>query len=80
MTTGTDRSEVVKVEEIEAAGGQEGAAWALVSEREGRKTPHTVVLVRRGATPASFSSVNLGSLASGPLPTAVIGAQAARLG
>ncbi|MFJ2472629.1 hypothetical protein ACIOWI_06500 [Streptomyces sp. NPDC087659] len=82
-TMGTDRSEVVEVEEIKAAGGQEAAAWALVSEQEGRKMPHTVVLVRRGSTLVSFSCTNLGSLASGrefPLPTAVIDAQAARLG
>ncbi|MFD4719498.1 hypothetical protein ACFWOY_04010 [Streptomyces sp. NPDC058423] len=82
-TTGTDRSEVVEVEEIKAVGGQEAAAWALVSEQEGRKMPHTVVLVRRGSTLASFSSINFGSLPSGrefPLPTAVVDAQAARLG
>ncbi|MFG3306352.1 hypothetical protein [Streptomyces wuyuanensis] len=83
MTMGTDKSKVVKVEEIKASGGQEAAAWALVSEQDGQKMPHKVVLVRQGSTIASFSSINLGSIASGkdfPLPTAVIDAQAAKLG
>ncbi|MEV1054342.1 hypothetical protein [Streptomyces sp. NPDC049887] len=83
MTMGTDKSKIVKVEEIKVSGGQEATAWALVSEQEGGKMPHKVVLVRQGATLASFSSFNLGSIASGkdfPLPTAVIDAQAAKLG
>ncbi|TFE51508.1 hypothetical protein E3E14_12670 [Streptomyces sp. ICN441] len=83
MTMGTDKSKIVKVEEIKVSGGQEATAWALLSEQEGEKMPHKVVLVRQGATLASFSSFNLGSIASGkdfPLPTAVIDAQAAKLG
>ncbi|MFD8191460.1 hypothetical protein [Streptomyces wuyuanensis] len=83
MTMGTDKSKVVKVEEIKASGGQEAAAWALVSEQDGQKMPHKVVLVRQGSTIASFSSINLGSIASGkdfPPPTAVIDTQAAKLG
>ncbi|GFH36128.1 hypothetical protein [Streptomyces pacificus] len=83
MTMGTEKSKVVKVEETKVSGGQEATAWVLVSEQEGEKVPHNVVLVRQGANLASFSSFNLGAVASGedfPLPTAVIDAQAAKLG
>ncbi|MFJ6635534.1 hypothetical protein ACIQMR_29675 [Streptomyces sp. NPDC091376] len=83
MTMGTDKSKVVKVEEAKVSGGQEAAAWTLVSEQDGMKMPHKLALVRQGSTLASFSAINIGAMASGkdfPLPTAVIDAQAAKLG
>ncbi|MFK4597549.1 sensor domain-containing protein [Streptomyces pristinaespiralis] len=81
MTMAGTEQKIVKMTEAEVSGGDEAVAWTMTAEQDGEKLPFNVAVVRKGGTFVSFSSFNLmapeGDL---PLPTAVIDAQAAKLG
>ncbi|MEU1894965.1 sensor domain-containing protein [Streptomyces pristinaespiralis] len=81
MTMAGTEQKIVKMTEAEVSGGDEAVAWTMTAEQDGEKLPFNVAVVRKGGTFVSFSSFNLmapeGDL---PLPTAVINAQAAKLG
>ncbi|MFC9113293.1 MULTISPECIES: hypothetical protein [Streptomyces] len=77
--------EVAKVATGDAPdGGDEGAAVTLtVAADEGVKAPAKIVVVRKGSTVATFSAVNLASMATGKdfeVPADVVAAQAGKLG
>lgn len=77
---GTEQK-VVKLAEAKVSGGDEAVAWRMTAEQDGEKLPFNLVAVRKGGSFVSFSSFNIvapdGDL---PLPTAVVDAQAAKLG
>ncbi|MFI6107896.1 hypothetical protein [Streptomyces sp. NPDC051310] len=73
---------VNKITEARIAGGDEAGAWNLAVEQGSTKLTLKAVALRKGAVLASFSSLNLGATGGKdyPLPTAVVDAQAAKLG
>jgi hypothetical protein len=79
---GTDQ-QVTKVAKTEAPGGaDEAVALDIVSEAEDAKVPMKVVVVRKGATVAYFTALNIGSLATGKdfdFPAEIADAQIAKL-
>ncbi|UYQ63858.1 hypothetical protein [Streptomyces peucetius] len=81
LTMAGNEQKILKLTEAKVSGGDEAVAWTMTAEQEGEKLPFNVAVVRKGGTFVSFSSYNLmapeGVL---PLPTAVIDAQAAKLG
>ncbi|MGC3000669.1 hypothetical protein ACPF8X_20490 [Streptomyces sp. G35A] len=84
-TVGGEKLKIVKVATTTApGGGDEGAAVTLtVAAEEGVKAPSKIVVVRKGATLASFSAVNLASMGTGEdfdVPAEVVDAQLAKLG
>jgi hypothetical protein len=84
-TVGGEKLKIVKVATTAAPeGGDEGAAVTLtVAAEEGVKAPSKIVVVRKGATLASFSAVNLASMGTGEdfdVPAEVVDAQLAKLG
>jgi hypothetical protein len=84
-SVGGETLKIVKVATTAAPeGGDEGAAVTLtVAAEEGVKAPSKIVVVRKGATLASFSAVNLASMGTGEdfdVPAEVVDAQLAKLG
>lgn len=81
LTMAGTEQKILKLTEAKVSGGDEAVAWTMTAEQEGEKLPFNVAVVRKGGTFVSFSSYNImapeGVL---PLPTAVIDAQAAKLG
>ncbi|WP_031508869.1 hypothetical protein [Streptomyces megasporus] len=78
-----DEQKVTGVKAEKVTGGEEAHAWTLTAEHEGDPVPFKLAVVRQGGTLAVFSSYNLASAGSGEdfdLPTAVIDAQAKKLG
>ncbi|MFD8675472.1 hypothetical protein ACFV1A_20585 [Streptomyces seoulensis] len=65
-------------------GGDEGVALTLtMAADEGVKAPVKVVVIREGATLATFSTINMAAMTAGQdyqVPADVIGAQVAKLG
>ncbi|MEU6387161.1 hypothetical protein ABZ847_26805 [Streptomyces bauhiniae] len=65
-------------------GGDEGVALTLtMAADEGVKAPVKIVVIREGATLATFSTVNMAAMTAGQdyqVPADVIGAQVAKLG
>jgi hypothetical protein len=84
-SVGSDKLRVAEVTTTAAPeGGDEGFAATLgVDIGKDANAPMKVVVVRKGATIASFSAANLSSMATGAdfeVPAAVIDAQIAKLG
>ncbi|MDG9691226.1 hypothetical protein QC281_14060 [Streptomyces sp. DH17] len=84
-SVGSDKLRVAEVTATaEPKGGDEGFAATLgVDIGKDANAPMKVVVVRKGATIASFSAANLSSMATGAdfeVPAAVIDAQIAKLG
>lgn len=83
LTMSGTKQKVVKISEVKVSGGEEAVAWTVVSEQDGEKMPFKIAAVRKGAVVASFTSINMASIATGKdyaLPTALINAQVAKLG
>ena len=82
LTVAGDKQKVVEIEEEKISGGEEAVAWTVTVEQDGEKAPFKLVVVRQGATIASFTSLNLAASGTGKdydLPTAVVDAQLAKL-
>ncbi|MFJ8585865.1 hypothetical protein ACIRD2_14550 [Streptomyces sp. NPDC093595] len=83
MTIDGEKQQVTKVSEEKLSAGEEAVAWT-VGTKQGDATGDTkVVVLRQGSTLAGFSSFNIAAVSRGeafPQPTAVIKAQAAKLG
>ncbi|MEU0370436.1 hypothetical protein ABZ070_09260 [Streptomyces sp. NPDC006283] len=83
MTVAGTEQKVQKFAEAKVSGGDEAVAWAMTADQGGESLPFNLAVVRKGGSLVTFSSFNLtaptekGDL---PLPTAVIDAQAAKLG
>ncbi|MBQ0828669.1 hypothetical protein [Streptomyces tagetis] len=80
-----EKIKVGKVAVTEApAGGDEGLALTLTVEAdEDVKMPQKIVVIRKGATLASFTAVNFASAATGedfPFPAELVDAQLPKLG
>ncbi|MEU9557086.1 hypothetical protein [Streptomyces fumanus] len=83
VTIDGDKQRVTKVAEDKAGAGEESLAWTVTSEGEDGPVETKVVVFRKGATLAGFSSFNIASVARGKTfeaPTALIEAQEAKLG
>ncbi|MFV0134180.1 hypothetical protein ACLGIH_13200 [Streptomyces sp. HMX87] len=83
-TVGGEKAEYTEVTGTEAPAGGDGAValTMTVNIGEGVTPPMKVVVVRKGATLASFSAVNLASMASGQdfeFPTEIVDAQVGKL-
>lgn len=84
-TVSGEKAEVVEVATTAAPeGGDEASAITLtVAADENVKAPSKIVVVRKGATLASFSAVNLAAVATGEdfdVPAEVVDAQLGKLG
>ncbi|GGL74863.1 lipoprotein [Streptomyces fumigatiscleroticus] len=84
-TVADEQVQVTKVTtDTAAGGGDESVAYTLkVAVDEGVEAPMKIVVVRKGATVAAFSAVNLSSMATGKdfdVPADVVDAQVAKLG
>ncbi|MEV5988761.1 hypothetical protein AB0L85_27770 [Streptomyces sp. NPDC052051] len=83
-TANGTKTKVVKVATTEAPGGaDEALALTLTVDADGVKAPVKAVVVRKGATLASFPAINITSLATGKdfaFPTQIVDAQLAKLG
>ncbi|WP_031073755.1 hypothetical protein [Streptomyces sp. NRRL S-118] len=75
-------AKVTGITEAKVSGGDEAGTWNLLVDGDGGKVTYKITAVRKGAVLASFASLNLGAAGGKdyPLPTAVIDAQAAKLG
>ncbi|MER5746561.1 hypothetical protein ABT097_25205 [Streptomyces sp. NPDC002225] len=81
-TAAGEKQKVAGITEEKVKGGEEAAAWTIEVQQDGEKTRMKLVVVRQGATLASFSSMNLAAASEGgdfELPAAVVEAQAAKL-
>ncbi|MEG3629365.1 hypothetical protein [Streptomyces poriticola] len=73
----------VAVDEAPAAGDEALALTLTLDTEEGPQAPQKVVVVRKGATLASFSAVNLAAMATGKdfeIPAELVDAQVGKLG
>ena len=84
MTMDGTEQKILKMSEGKVTGGDEAVAWNVTAEHDGDQMPMSLAVVRKGGTTASFSSYNLAPVTDKKvgtvLPTAVIAAQAAKLG
>lgn len=84
-TVGSDEMRIAKVTTTDAPEGGDEAVAATIGVATGADThaPMKIVVVRKGATLASFGIVNISAMMTGEdfeIPTAVIDAQLAKLG
>ncbi|MET7321629.1 hypothetical protein [Streptomyces sp. NPDC005549] len=84
-TVGSDKMKIVKVATATAPEGGDEAVAVDLRVNVGKETPGLmkVVVVRKGATLATFSAVNLSSMMTGAdfkVPAEVVDAQVAKLG
>ncbi|MER6117076.1 hypothetical protein [Streptomyces sp. NPDC001743] len=83
FTAAGSKQKVLKIAEVPVKGGEEAVAWTVTVEAEGEKSAMKLIEIRKGTTLASLTALNLGASGAGgdfELPTAVIDAQAAKLG
>ncbi|MGY0018413.1 hypothetical protein ACVHNB_05440 [Streptomyces sp. YJ-C3] len=83
MTVDGEKQQVTKVSEEKVAAGQDAVAWTVGTKQDGTPADTKVVVFRQGNTLAGFSSFNIAAVTRGEAfeqPTAVIDAQAAKLG
>ncbi|MET9801221.1 hypothetical protein [Streptomyces sp. NPDC006368] len=79
---GTQRK-VLSVTGTPLTGGDEAAAWTVVTEQEGDRMPVKIAAVRKGAVIAGFYAMNVMAAGAGKdyeLPKVVVDAQVAKLG
>jgi hypothetical protein len=82
MTIDGEKQQVTKVSEEKLSAGEDAVAWT-VGTKQDAAADTKVVVFRQGTTLAGFSSFNIAAITRGEafeLPTAVIDAQAAKLG
>ncbi|GGK51059.1 hypothetical protein [Streptomyces flaveus] len=82
MTIDGEKQQVTKVSEEKLSAGEDAVAWT-VGTKQDAAAETKVVVFRQGTTLAGFSSFNIAAITRGEafeLPTAVIDAQAAKLG
>ncbi|MCL8015081.1 hypothetical protein [Streptomyces sp. AS02] len=83
MTIDGEKQQVTKVTEEKLAAGEDAVAWTVATKTGGTPAETKVVVFRQGTTLAGFSSFNIAAVTRGDAyeqPTAVIEAQAAKLG
>jgi hypothetical protein len=83
MSLDGDEQQVTKIAEEKVAAGEDTVAWTVTTKTDGDPVETKVVVFRQGTTLAGFSSFNIAAVGRGesfPQPTAVIEAQAAKLG
>ncbi|MFJ7771494.1 hypothetical protein ACIQ1J_24615 [Streptomyces sp. NPDC097107] len=83
MTIDGEKQQVTKVTEEKLAVGEDAVAWTVGTKTDGEPVETKVVVLRQGTTLAGFSSFNIAAISRGEAfeqPTAVIDAQAAKLG
>ncbi|MEU3727971.1 hypothetical protein AB0E81_00940 [Streptomyces sp. NPDC033538] len=83
MSVGGEKQQVTKVGEEKLAAGEDAVAWTVGTKTDGEPVETKVVVLRQGTTLAGFSSFNIAAVSRGESfeqPTAVIDAQAAKLG
>ncbi|KMS67469.1 hypothetical protein ACM01_42715 [Streptomyces viridochromogenes] len=83
MTIDGEKQQVTKVSEEKLAAGEDAVAWTVGTKQDGSAGETKVVVFRQGTTLAGFSSFNIAAVTRGEAfeqPTAVIDAQAAKLG
>ncbi|MDG4858385.1 hypothetical protein P8605_09510 [Streptomyces sp. T-3] len=83
MTIDGEKQQVTKVSEEKLSAGQDAVAWTVETKSDGKAVNTKVAVFRQGATLAGFSSFNIAAISRGESfdqPTAVIDAQAAKLG
>lgn len=83
MTVAGEKQQVTKVSEEKVAAGEDAVAWTIGTKQDGSAGETKVVVFRQGSTLAGFSSFNIAAVTRGEAfeqPTAVIDAQAAKLG
>ncbi|MFJ8820434.1 hypothetical protein ACIREE_01470 [Streptomyces sp. NPDC102467] len=83
MTADGEKQQVTKVSEEKVSAGQDAVAWTVGTKQDGTPADTKVVVFRQGGTLAGFSSFNIAAVTRGDAfeqPTAVIDAQAAKLG
>ncbi|WP_327352911.1 hypothetical protein [Streptomyces sp. NBC_01304] len=83
MTIDGEKQKITKVAEGKLSAGQDGVAWTLEQKTDDGTVSTNVAVIRQGGTLAGFSSFNIAAAARGEAfdqPTAVIDAQAAKLG
>ncbi|QEU72543.1 hypothetical protein CP967_11530 [Streptomyces nitrosporeus] len=83
MTADGEEQHITGISEEKLAVGEDAVAWTVATKSDGTAADTKVVVFRQGTTLAGFSSFNIASVARGEAygqPTAVIEAQAAKLG
>lgn len=83
MTIDGEKQQVTKVSEETLSAGEDAVAWTVGTKQDGSAGETKVVVFRQGNTLAGFSSFNIASVTRGEAfdqPTALIDAQAAKLG
>ncbi|MFB7088174.1 hypothetical protein [Streptomyces sp. NPDC056296] len=83
MTIDGEKQQVTKVAEEKLAVGDDAVAWTVGTKTDGEAVETKVAVFRQGTTLAGFSSFNIAAISRGEAfeqPTAVIDAQAAKLG
>ncbi|MFI8854093.1 hypothetical protein ACIGW3_28400 [Streptomyces sp. NPDC053499] len=83
MTADGEKQQVTKISQEKMSVGEEAVAWTVGTKQDGTAADTKVVVFRKGTTLAGFSSFNIASVTRGEAyeqPTAVIDAQAAKLG
>ncbi|MGP2436841.1 hypothetical protein [Streptomyces sp. JW3] len=83
MSLDGDEQQVTKITEEQVSAGEDAVAWTVATKIDGDPVETKVVVFRQGSTLAGFSSFNIAAVGRGesfPQPTAVIEAQAAKLG
>ncbi|MBE9498633.1 hypothetical protein IHE61_08740 [Streptomyces sp. GKU 257-1] len=83
MTADGEKQQVTKVTEEKVSAGEDAVAWTIGTKQDGSAADTKVVVFRQGTTLAGFSSFNIASVTRGEdykQPTALIDAQAAKLG
>ncbi|MFE7275101.1 hypothetical protein [Streptomyces sp. NPDC057623] len=83
MTIDGEKQQVTKVSEEKVTAGEDAVAWTVGTKQDGSAGETKVLVFRQGATLAGFSSFNIAAVTRGDAfeqPTAVIDAQAAKLG
>ncbi|MDO0913903.1 hypothetical protein QQM39_24655 [Streptomyces sp. DT2A-34] len=83
MTIDGEKQQVTKVSEEKLSAGEDAVAWTVATKQDGTPAETKVVVFKQGTTLAGFSSFNIAAVTRGDTfeqPTAVIEAQAAKLG
>ncbi|MFD3534269.1 hypothetical protein [Streptomyces sp. NPDC058664] len=75
-----EKTKVSKVEPVSVTAGDEAVAFTVTSDMEGRPFVSKLVVFRKGNALASFSTISFAPEGVKELPTAVIDAQAKKLG
>ncbi|MFJ4965843.1 hypothetical protein ACIP6P_25950 [Streptomyces sp. NPDC088729] len=82
-TVAGSKNVFVSVKEEKATGGDESAAWTVISKADGDSVPYKLTALRVEGTVATFFSFNLAAATGGKdfaAPTEVVAAQAKKLG